>query len=133
VCDLRHKCLFKVHTFMSQCRNVTMSMSMFMRRAVCLAQFITTGNCSARKMYGDYLSQLPCKNQFSKAILDNSRSQHYDCAHAYAVLPKEHFILSYCSKMHLNFSTIPLTKRMPHLRAFRTQSLLLLTHCSQNY
>jgi hypothetical protein len=52
----------------------------------CLLQQIT-----ARKIYCDYLSQLPCKNELSEAIPDNSRSQHYDFTNAYAVLPKGNF------------------------------------------
>jgi hypothetical protein len=70
-----------------------MSMSMFMVRTVCHSLLITTDNSSARKIYGDYLSQLPCKNELSKAILDNSRSQRYDCANPNVVLPKENFIV----------------------------------------
>jgi hypothetical protein len=55
-----------------------------------------------------------------KAIHDNSRSQHYECASAYAVLPKEnftvpcHIVLRHIS---LYFSTILPTKRMAHIRA----------------
>jgi hypothetical protein len=95
---------------------------MFMGKTVCHSLLITTDNSSARKIYGDYLSQLPCKNELSKAILDKSRSQHYDCANAYAVLPKENFtvpchIVLRCISLY--FSTIPLSERMPHLRALR--------------